>query len=84
MGRLLKGRGSQKTCLVRLPGSDILEKCSILPRDEIGQKAVFGNGFTLRKTETGQYISKGQVNWVQPFKPLSLEGFFCFTLVFGV
>jgi hypothetical protein len=32
-------------------------------------KRVFDGGFTLRKTENGQYIKKGQVNWVQPFKP---------------
>jgi hypothetical protein len=38
MGRLLKGRGSQKTCLVRLPGSETLEKYSFLPRDEMGKK----------------------------------------------
>jgi len=42
----------------------------IFARDEMGQKRVFGNGFTLRKTENGQYIKKGQANWVQPFKQL--------------
>jgi hypothetical protein len=35
---------------------------------EMGQKWASGNGFTLRMTETGQYISKGQENWVQPFR----------------
>jgi len=53
-------------------------------RKEMGQKGVFGSGLTLRMTESGQYIKKGEVNWVQPFKPKLLEGFFCFTPVFGV
>jgi hypothetical protein len=34
----------------------------------------FYKGLPLRTTETEQYIKKGQVNWVQPFKQLSLEG----------
>jgi hypothetical protein len=42
----------------------------------MGKKWPLENGFTLRKTENRQYIKKGQENWVQPFKPKSLEGFF--------
>ena len=54
-----------------------------------GAKRVFGNGFTLRKTENGQYIKKGQANWVQPFRQLEAWRVFLFytsvwCFVFGV
>jgi len=53
-------------------------------RKEMGQKGVFGSGLTLRMTESGQYIKKGEVNWVQPFKPKLLEGFFNFIEWHGI
>ena len=40
-------------------------------------------GFALRPTEMEQLIIKGQVNWVQPFKPSTLEGFFILLLKFN-
>ena len=52
MGRSLKGRGSQKTCLFKQP--------------------VIFDGKEILATNLW-----GQVNWVQPFKPKGLEGFFC-------
>jgi hypothetical protein len=56
----------------------------IFAHNGMGQKGVFGIGLTLRMTETGQYIKKGQVNWVQPFKPKLLEGFFNFIEWHGI